>query len=168
MLTNVLVASSNSLPNIGYVQGLNSIVSILLSQGLTEQQSYWMLLYLLKKCKINDLLSEGFPKVQILNYQLEIYMRNYLPDVIDYLVNFFFEQLLYSIKYNKGEKGFNISYFTTQWFITLFTYELEFDQVKIICVVSNHFTTFYFFRLLHFGVSIWSRDGKCSFELVSH
>lgn len=82
----VLVAVSNSLPKTGYVQGLNSIGSALLAQDLTEQQSYWMLLYLLKKCKVNELVAEGFPKVQILNYQLEIFMRNYLPDIIDHLV----------------------------------------------------------------------------------
>lgn len=85
-MTRVLVAVSNSLPKTGYVQGLNAIVSILLAQKLTEQQSYWMLLYLLKKCKINEILAEGFPKVQLLNYQLEIFMRNYLPDIIDHLV----------------------------------------------------------------------------------
>lgn len=101
-MTRVLVAVSNSLPKTGYVQGLNAIVSILLAQKLTEQQSYWMLLYLLKKCKINEILAEGFPKVQLLNYQLEIFMRNYLPDIIDHLVKDLTEIILLTFGQPQG------------------------------------------------------------------
>jgi len=107
------MALSNGVPKLGYVQGLNTMVALFLAQDLKDFEIYWFMKYLLVKKKLEELFVEGFPRVQLLNYQLEIYARNYLPDLIDHL----------------DELGLKISYFTTQWFITMFTYDLEIPLV---------------------------------------
>jgi len=87
----ILIALANGVPSIGYVQGLNSLVGLFLSTELSDENIYWLIKYILIRKKYDEIFKEGFPRVQVLTYQLEIYMRNYLPDVIDYLVRIYVE-----------------------------------------------------------------------------
>lgn len=86
-LLRILNALSNGMPKLGYVQGLNTIVAVFISQDLKDYEVYWLMKYILKKKKFDGILSDGFPMVQLLNYQLEIYVRHYLPEIIGHLVN---------------------------------------------------------------------------------
>jgi len=86
-LFKILIAFSNTMPKIGYIQGINSVAAVFLSHKVAESEVYWLMKYIFKKKKLDDLFTEGFSKVQLLTYQLEIYMRNYLPETIDYLVS---------------------------------------------------------------------------------
>jgi len=112
-LLKVLIALSNAIPKVGYVQGLNSIAAVFLAHNITDSEAYWILKYIFKKKHFDDAMLDNFAKVQLLTYQLEIYMRNYLPEIIDHL----------------GENGINVSYFATQWFITMFSYDFELSHL---------------------------------------
>jgi len=113
-LLKVLIALSNAVPKVGYVQGLNSIAAVFLAHNITDSEAYWIMKYIFKKKHFDDAMVDNFAKVQLLTYQLEIYMRNYLPEIIDHL----------------GENGINVSYFATQWFITMFSYDFELSHVR--------------------------------------
>lgn len=86
-LQKILRAISNSHIGIGYTQGLNAMVGVLILNGLRENEVFWLLQYFLNKMDMKSILSPGFPKIQLLNYQLLIYMKIYMNDVIQKLVN---------------------------------------------------------------------------------
>ncbi|RYZ83408.1 MAG: hypothetical protein EOP04_20015 [Proteobacteria bacterium] len=57
-----------------------------LATKLKDSEVYWLLRYILNKKKFDDVLVDGFPRVQLLNYQLDVFARNYIPELVDYLV----------------------------------------------------------------------------------
>lgn len=85
-LQNILRAISNSYPDIGYTQGMNFWVGVLILNGLKENEVYWLLRFFLTKMDLKSMVSPGFPRMCILNYQLEIYLKFQMKDVIDKLV----------------------------------------------------------------------------------
>jgi len=85
-LHNVLRAISNSCFEIGYTQGINSWVGVLLLNGLKAHESFWLIIFLLNKMDLRLFVSPGFPKINVLNYQLEIYMKIHMKDLINRLV----------------------------------------------------------------------------------
>ena len=87
-LYRVLVAISNSETDVGYIQGLNTIVGTFLL-FLKEEDAYWMAIYFLRKKKISHLLCPPFATSDLWNYQLDIFMQNYLPEVHQHLVSVF-------------------------------------------------------------------------------
>ena len=78
-MKNVLVALSNSIKEVGYIQGLNSIVAVYVLQHFSEEEIYWILKYKIKKLKMIDLFSDGFPKLNFLTYALRNFLFNYNP-----------------------------------------------------------------------------------------
>ena len=84
-LYRVLVAISNAEPEVGYIQGLNTVIGMLLLH-LREEDAYWMGLYLLRKRGLGKVFIPPFSKPEIWNYQLDVFMRCYLPDIFDDLV----------------------------------------------------------------------------------
>ncbi|KAL4508330.1 hypothetical protein ABPG72_003634 [Tetrahymena utriculariae] len=119
-LKKILRAISHNSKDVGYVQGLNQIVGTLIPLNLKENEIYWIVLYFLKKLKLKEMYKEGFPRLKILTFQLEIFMQNYLPELLQYL----------------KENNISVSYFCTKWFITLFSYDL---QNKTILKIWNLF-----------------------------
>jgi len=109
----ILLAIANSCPKIGYVQGMNVIASVFLATNLKDSEVFWLIRYVLHKKKFEEILLDGFPRVQLLNYQLDVYARIYLPELITYLTG----------------KEINVSYFATQWFITMFAYDLNYSHI---------------------------------------
>jgi len=88
-LLRVLVALSNTVKDVGYIQGLNSIVGVALT-CLKEEEAFWMLLYMMEKLNVKDILNESFTRINILNYQLQTFLDAYLPELSSYLVEIFF------------------------------------------------------------------------------
>lgn len=86
LLKNILVALSNTDSQVGYVQGMNILVSSFLGMKVAEDESYWLSKYIFKKMKLKDVMINNFPKLNSLNYQLENFMMNYMPDVLSHLV----------------------------------------------------------------------------------
>lgn len=135
-LLRVLVAVSNSITELGYMQGLNYVAGVFLYY-LKEEQAFWATLYLLEKLNAKDLLKENFKTIHLLNYQFEVFLTNYLPAVSNHL----------------NGQPVNISYITTPWFITLYSYHLSLPKIVKLW-------NFYFIRgksfLIQFGLAIFS------------
>lgn len=68
------MALSSSIKEVGYIQGLNTIVSVFLRNNLDEQEVFWITFYFLKKMKVNELMTDGLPKLLVLNYQFSIFL----------------------------------------------------------------------------------------------
>ena len=85
-MKNILVALSNTDRQVGYVQGMNILVSSFLGMNMAEEESYWLSKYIFKKMKLKDVMINNFPKLNSLNYQLENFMMNYMPNVLAHLV----------------------------------------------------------------------------------
>lgn len=111
-LLRVLVALSNTVKDVGYIQGLNSIAGVALT-CLKEEETFWMLLYMMEKLNVKDILNESFTRINILNYQLQTFLDNYLPELAAYL----------------EENGMVWKHITISWFITLFAQYLSFHNV---------------------------------------
>ena len=76
-MNNILVALSNSVKKVGYVQGINSIVGVYLTYHFTDEEVYWIVKYKIKKLKMMDLMKDGLPKLKFLNYTLKNFMYNF-------------------------------------------------------------------------------------------
>ena len=87
-MLKVLVAIANTVQEVGYIQGLNSIAGVFLFY-LKEEESFWMMLYLLEKIRTKDIFKSDFERVSILNYQLEMFVNNYLPEISQHFVKIF-------------------------------------------------------------------------------
>ena len=85
MLKKILRAISHSVKDVGYVQGLNQIVGLFILDGKKEDEIYWIVLYFLKKMKGRELYIENFPKLKVLNFVLEVFMMNYMPELVYFL-----------------------------------------------------------------------------------
>jgi len=70
------------------MQGLNSIVGTFLL-NLKEEESFWIILYFMEKLGYKDLFKDDFNKINLLNYQLELYLDHYMPEISEYFVKKF-------------------------------------------------------------------------------
>ena len=109
----VLIAISNTETEVGYIQGMNSVIGTLLLH-LKEEDAYWMAVYLLRKRELSRVFTPPFVKTDIWNYQLEIIMQNILPDIYDHLVSAYIMvrmltlSLLTDVQRNDDRLFFNI------------------------------------------------------------
>jgi len=71
--------------DVGYIQGLNSIAGVFLFH-LKEEESFWMIIYMLEKLKLKDIFKDDFYKVHMLNYQLQVFVQYYLPEIANFFV----------------------------------------------------------------------------------
>jgi len=113
-LFNVLKAYSIYDPEVGYCQGMGFIVGMFLMY-MSEEDSFWMLEYLLRNPAffLNGLYSPGFPLLHQFFFQFEELMKKSLPKLYDHL----------------QKEGVSPQIYATQWFITLFAYNLPFEVV---------------------------------------
>jgi len=99
------------------MQGLNYVAGVFLFY-LKEEQAFWATLYLLEKLNAKDLLKENFETIHLLNYQFEVLLNNYLPAVSNHL----------------NGQPVSVSYITTPWFITLYSYHMSLPKVRGVLV----------------------------------
>jgi len=135
-LLRVLMALCNTYPEMGYVQGFNSLVGVALL-SLPEKEAYSLMIYLFEDLKIKQLFQNDFEGLSLLNYQLEAYLEHYLPDVFKIF----------------KENSMNISYYTYSWFITLFADNLRLENVV---KLWNFFLIKGFPFLIQFSLAIFS------------
>lgn len=60
MLVRILNAIANHMPELGYVQGMNFIVSSLLLILCNEEDTFYMMIQLLQKFKLKDMYMNNF------------------------------------------------------------------------------------------------------------
>eukprot|EP01016_Furgasonia_blochmanni_P031627 TRINITY_DN3264_c0_g5_i3.p1 TRINITY_DN3264_c0_g5~~TRINITY_DN3264_c0_g5_i3.p1 ORF type:complete len:465 (+),score=49.65 TRINITY_DN3264_c0_g5_i3:96-1490(+) len=108
ILTTILIATANTFPEIGYVQGFNGIAGLFLVSKFSDQETYWAIVYLLKQLDLKSLFQTGFPLLRVFNFQLETLCRYYCPSICAHL----------------DSSEISLSFITTKWILTLFTYVL--------------------------------------------
>jgi len=82
------MALCNTYPEMGYVQGLNSLVGVTLFY-LEEEEAYALMLYLLDHLHAKKIYYPDFEGLAVLNYQLEAYLEHYLPEIMRLFVSFY-------------------------------------------------------------------------------
>jgi Rab-GTPase-TBC domain len=97
--------------SVGYCQGMNFVVGILLNVYADEEKAFWACLGLFKKCKLNGLYRAGLPSLHIMNYQLQRLLESIIPKLYKHL----------------RSVGMSIDYFTSKWIMTLFGCFLSFE-----------------------------------------
>ena len=85
-MLKVLMALCNTYPELGYIQGFNSLVGVSLL-NLQEQEAYSLMMHLFEDLKVKQLFVNDFEGLSLLNYQLEIYLEHYLPEVFNLFVS---------------------------------------------------------------------------------
>lgn len=113
-LYNVLKAYSLYDKEVGYCQGMGFLVGIFLMY-YSEEDAFWMLHAVLRGEKhfLNGLYFQPFPLLFQMFFQLDGLIKHFMP------------RLWKHFKANEVE----CQLFATQWFITVFSYNLPFDVV---------------------------------------
>lgn len=113
-LRNILRAYAAIDPEVGYVQGMGFIVGTLLTR-MNEEEAFWCLHQLMNHntYRMRELFRPGFPMLQMFFYQLRKLLEKCIPKVAAHL-----EQV-----------GCDMSFFASQWFLTLFVYHFSFRAV---------------------------------------
>ena len=112
-LRNILEAYATRNPNVGYCQGINFIVAVLLKCGFSEEESFWM---------FNQIIE---------NYIPTSYYNSMFGVILDQKV---FDHLL-RVKQTKiirhlEKIGLESSIINIQWFICLFCFSFNIEIVK--------------------------------------
>jgi TBC1 domain family member 10 len=117
MLRNMLRAYANYNTKVGYCQGMGFLAATLLLQIEEEEDAFWAFVGLMegKKYRMNAIFSPGFPELQTAFYVFEGLMRKRMPTLYKHLHN----------KYQ-----IHPSFYSTHWFMTVFTYYFNFGLVS--------------------------------------
>ncbi|KAL6079071.1 Rab-GAP TBC domain-containing protein [Balamuthia mandrillaris] len=111
-LFNVLKAYSVYNPAVGYCQGMGFITGLLLMY-MEEEEAFWVLVRLCTDYEMEGLFLPGLPGLDRCTYILERLLQHYLPDIAHHL----------------EKENAVCSMYSTQWFITVFTYNMPFSIV---------------------------------------
>lgn len=84
-LFNVLKAYANYDNEVGYVQGMNFIVAMLLFYISDEESVFWCLYQLMVKFRYRQIYKQDFPKLIQLSTYLEKRLRAEHPDLLEHL-----------------------------------------------------------------------------------
>lgn len=85
-LFQTLNAISNTYKEVGYVQGLNFIVGLLLMKYKSACRTFNLMSFIFEDMKLINLMKRSFPMLGLLNYQLELYLEFYMPDIYSHIV----------------------------------------------------------------------------------
>lgn len=146
-LFNVLKAYSIFNPEVGYCQGMGFIAGMLLSH-MDELDAFNLLVALMKKegeYNMQGLYKPGLPLLNEYLAQLDKMIDSDMPRLGDHFTAL----------------GIETSMFASQWILTLFVYNLEWSQAKL---MMNLFLVFKMDIVLKFALYILQR---CEKELLS-
>ncbi|CRG94985.1 GTPase-activating protein, putative [Plasmodium gallinaceum] len=108
ILFNVLKAYSNYNSDLGYCQGMAFIVATFILY-MNEEDAFFMLISLLDKYKLNGLFSSNMPLLNEYLYILDQLLLFYFPKIHNHL----------------QKENIHSSMYASQWFITLFSYNIN-------------------------------------------
>ena len=113
-LKNVLHCYCLIDPEVSYVQGMGFIVGTLLTQ-MEEEEAFWCFHALMhsETYRCRELFRSGFPMLMMFFYQLKRLIQTLIPKLWAHL----------------DECNVDLSFFASQWFLTLFVYHFPFRTV---------------------------------------
>jgi len=114
-LINILRTYAYYNPEVEYCQGMNFIVGYLYLLLRDEKLAFTFLKTLIEKFGMDQLFAQNVPLLKKYFYQMDRLLHIHYPNLTSYFRN----------------EGINASYFTSAWFITLFTYALQYNKDEI-------------------------------------
>lgn len=127
-------------PEINYCQGMNYIAAFLYEYTLNEEDAFLYLLGILHNCDYGDIFFNEFFKLKQFFYVIDRLLYINMPELYIYFKNC----------------GILTSYFSSSWFITLFTncyqYIADSQNPKILLFVLDSFILVFiniYFNLLN-------------------
>ncbi|SCN60862.1 GTPase-activating protein, putative [Plasmodium chabaudi adami] len=111
-LSNILKICSLYFKDIGYCQGMNYVAAILLLVFQNNLDAIRCFIALLKGFNLKGMFIYKFPQLKKIIYQLNILIKAYMP------------KLFYYFK----RKKIKIDFFCINWFMTLFSQDLSFEN----------------------------------------
>ncbi|KPA81760.1 putative rab-like GTPase activating protein [Leptomonas pyrrhocoris] len=117
MLRNILRAYANHNPKVGYCQGMGFLAATLILQIEEEEDAFWAFVGLMegKKYRMAAVFSPGFPELQSAFAVFEGLMKRKMPSLYKHLHD----------KYQ-----IHPSFYSTHWFMTVFTYYFNFGLIS--------------------------------------
>ena len=113
MLINILSALAFIRPEIGYCQGMNFIAGALIDLIEEEEKIFWIFLSFIDNIDLNLLFLKNMPDYSIRVFQLNYYIKKYLPKLFNHLKN----------------QQINIDIFFSKWILTIFANYLPFEKL---------------------------------------
>jgi hypothetical protein len=105
-LRNVLLAYSTLNEEVGYCQGMNYLVSLLLSNvDWDEEEAFWLLVLLMEQYEMLHIYRPGMQHLELRFHQFEMLLETNMPTLAKHL----------------DHHGLHPSMFASGWFITLFS-----------------------------------------------
>ncbi|ANQ08562.1 Uncharacterized protein PCOAH_00031090 [Plasmodium coatneyi] len=111
-LFDVLKICSLYFQNVGYCQGMNYVAAILFLVLKDKLYTARCFIALLKIFNLKGLYIFKFPQLKKIMYQLKVLIKGYLPKLSSYF----------------RRKKIKINFFCINWFMTLFSQDLTFEQ----------------------------------------
>lgn len=121
-LRRMLRAYANFNPKVGYCQGMGFVAATLWIQLQDEQKAFWALVSLMDNDlhNLKRLYEPGFPQLQCCFFVLKKLVDKLLPKVGQKMDSY----------------GIEFSFFSTHWFLTVFSYYLNF---RLVCHIWDMF-----------------------------
>uniref|UniRef100_A0A8C9GWF4 Rab-GAP TBC domain-containing protein n=1 Tax=Piliocolobus tephrosceles TaxID=591936 RepID=A0A8C9GWF4_9PRIM len=131
ILFNILKAYSNYNKDLGYCQGMAFIVATFILY-MNETDAFFMLIALLDRFKLNDLFSYDMPLLNEYLFILDKLIFYFLPEVHKHL----------------EKENVHSSMYASQWFLTLFSYNINiFYVTRIWDFLFIHNTNTFLFKI---------------------
>jgi len=108
-LFNVLKAMAIFKSELGYCQGMGFVTALLLMY-MEEEDAFWVLVQLCRSYEMEELWKPGFPGLAKSFFILEKLLEIYAPKLLEHL----------------QQQQLSTSVYATQWFLTIFLYNLDF------------------------------------------
>jgi hypothetical protein len=121
MLGQVLQSVAFLIPEIGYCQGMNYVVSALFSHSKDEEITFNFFLSLLIQKNLKPLYTNGVPEYHVRNFILDNLIKEHLPDL-----HLYFKRL-----------GLSAEVISGQWLMTFFCG--FFNYPGILTILDNFF-----------------------------
>ena len=99
-------------PVVEYCQGMNCLAGLLYFMYRDEARAFCMLSALIDKFNLSFLFKQDVPMLRMYFYQMNRLLAVYLPRIHAHLF----------------EEGINATYFCSPWFLTAFTFVLQFNR----------------------------------------
>ena len=131
---NVLRCYAMLNPEVEYCQGMNCIAGMLYLTYKNESIAFNMMSTLIATFELSNLFKQDVPLLRMYFYQMNRLLAVYLPKLHSHLF----------------EEGINATYFCSSWFLTAFTYILQFTKTTGIPPLLNTiFDNFLVVTFLH-------------------